>query len=66
MVWPDLAMITTGFTDFSPLLFLAVVVLRVVGLTLDFRLDVMEMGGEGFASRLYDTLAWHSLKPTWL
>ena len=53
MVWPDLVTITSGFTDFSTLLFFALVLLSIA---LDFRLDVTGMGGEGFASRLHDTL----------
>ena len=58
--------ITAGFTDFSILLSLALVLLGIAGLTLDFRLDVMGMGGESFASILCDTLVWHSFKSTWL
>ena len=50
---PDLVTITSGFTDFSPLTFFALVLLSIA---LDFRLDVIGMGGKGFASRLFDTL----------
>ena len=55
MVEPNLVTITSGFTDFSTLLFLALVLL---GIALDLRLDVTGMGGKGFASRLswYDTV----------
>ena len=60
MVQPNLVTITAGFTDFSTLLFLALVLLGVAGLTLDFRLDITGVGGEVFASRLCDTLVWHS------
>ena len=65
-LWPDLVTITAGFMDFSTLIFIAFVLLRVAGSTLDFRLDVTGMGEEGFASRLCNTLEWHSFKSTWL
>ena len=45
MVWPDLVTITSGFTDFSTLLLMA---LALLGIALDFRLDVTGIGGKGF------------------
>ena len=53
MIWPALVTITSGFTDFSPFLFFALVLLSVA---LYFRLDMTGMGGEGFASGLCNTL----------
>ena len=50
---PDLVTVTSGFTDFSTLLVLALVLLSIA---LDFRLDVTGMRGKGFASRLCHTL----------
>ena len=48
-IQPDLVTITSGFTDCSILLFLALVLL---GIALSFMLDVTGMEGKGFASRL--------------
>ena len=62
MLQPNLIMITAGFTDFSTLLTLALVLLREAGL----RLDATGMGGEGSASRLHNILVWHNFKSTQL
>ena len=57
MVQPDLVTITCGFTDFSTLLFLALVLLSIA---LNFRLDVTGMGGEvllpDYMTPWYDTV----------